>query len=162
MNSLFNLNQNIFSKNQTENNLSSNQGTSLFGGGLFTSNINNDNKSINIFKNINNNQEDDEHCCEVINDEKIELSQIKESENESLSGTESAFKSRKDSQHNLQDNNSNEDKKEDEFLKPLDVNINISNRNEINNNIFNNNISNNNQLDFEDQVNRKYGLFPIL
>jgi hypothetical protein len=94
----------------------------------------------NIFSNIHNNQEDDEHCCIVINDE---LSQIKESENESQSGTESAFKSRKESQMNL--NNLIEEKKE--FLKPMNIN------NYKNTNYY---------MDFEDEVNRKYGLFPII
>ena len=140
--------------------------------GIFSSKDNN--KSPDIFSNINslanNNQEDDEHCCEVLNDEKIELSQIKELENESVSGTESAFKSRNNSQLNLKTNyNLNEDKKEDEFLKPHDVNIN-NNKNEqisiTNNNFINTNLNNNNnnynQLDFEDEVNKKYGLFPII
>ena len=131
-------------------------------GGIFSTNNNNK----NIFSNIPNNQEDDENCCVVINDEKTELSQIKEAENESQSGTESAFKSRKDSQlnlNNLHDNyNLNEDKKEDEFLKPN--NININNRNEENNNIINfNNLRNANyHMDFEDEVNKKYELFPII
>ena len=131
-------------------------------GGIFSTNNNNK----NIFSNIPNNQEDDENCCVVINDEKTELSQIKEAENESQSGTESAFKSRKDSQlnlNNLHDNyNLNEDKKEDEFLKPN--NININNRNEQNLNIINfNNLRNANyHMDFEDEVNKKYGLFPII
>ena len=133
--------------------------------GIFSSS--NNNKSESIFS-FNNNQEDEEHCCEVLNDEKIELSQIKELENESVSGTESAFKSRKNSQLNLnslKDNyNLNEDKKEEEFLKPHDVNINNINKNEqisiTNNNFINKN--NDNQLDFEDEVNKKYGLFPIL
>ena len=97
----------------------------------------------NIFSNNHNNQEDDEHCCIVINDE---LSQIRESENESQSGTESAFKSRKESQINL--NNLIEDKKEkNEFLKPMNIN------NYKNTNYY---------MDFEDEVNRKYGLFPII
>ena len=131
-------------------------------GGIFSTNNNNK----NIFSNIPNNQEDDENCCVVINDEKTELSQIKEAENESQSGTESAFKSRKDSQlnlNNLHDNyNLNEDKKEDEFLKPN--NININNRNEQNLNIINfNNLRNANyHMDFEDEENKKYGLFPII
>ena len=133
--------------------------------GIFSSS--NNNKSESIFS-FNNNQEYEEHCCEVLNDEKIELSQIKELENESVSGTESAFKSRKNSQLNLntlKDNyNLNEDKKEEEFLKPHDVNFNNINKNEqisiTNNNFINKN--NDNQLDFEDEVNKKYGLFPIL
>ena len=130
-------------------------------GGIFSSNNNK-----NIFINIHNSQEDDENCCVVINDEKTELSQIKEAENESQSGTESAFKSRKGSQlnlNNLHDNyNLNEEKKEDEFLKPNNVNIN--NRNDQNLNVINfNNLRNaNNHMDFEDEVNKKYGLFPII
>ena len=137
-----NNNQGIFSSNQ--NNL----------GGIFSGA---NNKQNNLFNNINN-QEDDEHCCVIISDEKTELSQIKESENESVSGTESAFKSRKDSQLNLHDNNFFEEKKENEFLKPHDININNRNEQNINNNINNNNHHN---LDFEDLVNLKYNLFPI-
>ena len=155
--------------------------------GLFSSN-NETNKPNDIFSNINNNindatslfsninlnsninQDDEEHCCEVINDE---LSQIKE-ENESVSGTESAFKSRKNSQLNLnilKDNlNINEEKKKDEFLKPLDVNINNKNEQHNNTNTIVNHHQNNtniisnkdNQLDFEDEVNKQYGLFPIV
>lgn len=101
------------------------------------------NNSKNIFSNINNNQEDDENCCFVINDE---LSQIKESENESQSGTESVYKSTKESQLNL--NKLNEEKKEDEFLKPININ--------------NYKKNNNYYMDFEDEVNKKYGLFPII
>ena len=201
---------NLFTSKQS-NNLNSN--IPLSSGGIFSSN-NNNKQIIDLFANMNMNinQEDDEHCCEVINDEKIELSQIKEAENESQSGTESAFKSRKNSQLNLnslRDNyNLNEDKKDDEFLKPLDVNLNnnkneqnnifnmINNNNSINSinninnnninniNINNNNINNNNinsinninnninnsnniinntyQWDFEDEVNKQYGLFPIV
>ena len=128
-----------------------------------------DNKLSGLFGNMNIGQDDDEHCCVVLNDEKTELSQIRESENESQSGTESAFKSRKSSQvnlNNLKDNNIlNDLKKEDEFLRPHNVNIN--NRNEPNINIkSNNNIFMNNnftyQMDFEDEVNQKYGLFPIV
>ena len=106
-----------------------------------------DNKLNGLFSNININQEDDEHCC-VVFDEKTELSQIRESENESQSWTESAFKSRKNSQlnlNNLRDNNPNEEKKEDEFLRPHDININNRNEQNINfknnNNFFNNNIN---------------------
>ena len=151
---------NIFQINQNQNN------NTLFG--------NSKSKPFDIglsglFSNININQEDDEHCCVVLNDEKTELSQIRESENESQSGTESAFKSRKNSQlnlNNLRDNsNTNEEKKQDEFLRPHDININ--NRNEPNFNLKSNkNFFNNNninyQMDFEDEVNQKYGLFPIV
>ena len=129
-------------------------------GGIFSAANHANNKQNNIFNNINNNQEDEEHCCVIINDEKTELSQIKESENESVSGTESAFKSRKDSQLNMHDNNFIEEKKENEFLKPHDININ--NRNEQNINNTSHNLNNNNRiLDFEDKVNLKYNLFPI-
>ena len=198
---------NLFTSKKSTN---FNSNIPLSSGGIFTSN--NNNQITDIFANIDNiniNQEDDEHCCEVINDEKTELSQIKEAENESQSGTESAFKSRKNSQLNLnslRDNyNLNEDKKDDEFLKPLDVNLNnnkneqnnifnmINNNNSINsinnininninsiNNINNKNININNtnnninsininsinnninQWDFEDEVNKQYGLFPII
>ena len=186
---------NLFISKQS-NNLNAN--ISASSGGLFSSN--NSNQINDLFTNMNNmniNQEDDEHCCEVINDEKIELSQIKEAENESQSGTESAFNSRKNSHLNLnslRDNYIvNEEKKDDEFLKPHDVNLNINNnKNEQNinnisnminnNNIINinninnvnninninkinniNNINNNTyQLDFEDEVNKQYGLFPII
>ena len=150
----------IFSSNQKPipNLFSSNNNNNQ---GIFSSNQNNlggifsraNNKQNNLFNNINN-QEDDEHCCVIINDEKTELSQIKESENESVSGTESAFKSRKDSHNNFF-----EEKKENEFLKPHDININNRNEQNINNNINNNN--NNHILDFEDMVNLKYNLFPI-
>ena len=145
-------------QNQIQSNLFSSNTQGLFSpnqnnlGGIFSV-ANNTNNKQNIFPNNINNQEDDEHCCVIINDEKTELSQIKESENESVSGTESAFKSRKDSQLNLHDNNFLEEKKENEFLKPIDININ--NRNEQNvNNI-------NHTPDFEDIVNFKYNLFPI-
>ena len=187
---------NLFTSKKSTN---FNSNIPLSSGGIFTSN--NNNQITDIFANIDNmniNQEDDEHCCEVINDEKTELSQIKEAENESQSGTESAFKSRKNSQLNLnslRDNYIlNEDKKDDEFLKPHDVNLNnnknernnifnmINNNNSINgiNNINNNNININNknnningintnsinnniyQWDFEDEVNKQYGLFPIV
>ena len=159
MNSLF--------TTKLSNNLNSNN--SVIRGGIFSSNNNNNNGD--IFLNMKINQDDEEHCLEVINDEKNELSQIKEAENESQSGTESAFKSRKNSQLNLnifRDNNVlNEEKKDDEFLKPHDVNINNNKNEQNNNNIFNmiNNINNNNnsyQWDFEDEVNQKYGLFPII
>ena len=139
------------------------------------SNINNNiDKTTNLFSNINinanNNQEDEEHCCIVVNDE---LSKIAESENESASGTESALKSRKNSQlnlKNLKDNlNSNEEKKKEEFLKPFDININNINTKNDRNSIFNiiNNHSNanniqNSEMDFEDEVNKQYGLFPIV
>ena len=139
------------------------------------SNINNNvDKTTNLFSDINinanNNQEDDEHCCVVINDE---LSNIAESANESVSGTESALKSRKNSHLNLKNLkdilNSNDEKKKEEFLKPFDININnINNKNEPNNifNIINNNSNENNiqnsEMDFEDEVNRQYGLFPIV
>ena len=137
---------NIFQSNQNQNKFT-------FG----------DNKLSGLFANININQEDDEHCCMVLNDEKTELSQIRESENESQSGTESAFKSRKNSQLNLRDNN--EEKKEEEFLRPHNININNKNDPNINfkNNInFLNNNTNSYQMDFEDEVNQKYGLFPIV
>ena len=142
------------------------QNTGSFKGIFSSSNMSN--KSNDIFsicnnnQNNQNNQEDDEHCCEIINDEKTELSLIKESENESVSGTDSAFKSRKNSQlnlNNLKDNiNLIEDKKKDEFLKPLDVTI---NKNEQNYNNFSIG-TNNYKMDFEDEVNEKYGLFPIV
>ncbi len=165
--SYFNLEQNrkgLFSSNNEIN-----KPNNIF------SNINNNiNDATKLFSNINlnsnNNQEDEEHCCVVIKDE---LSLINE-ENESVSGTESALKSRKNSQLNLnilKDNlNINEEKKKDEFLKPLDVIINNKNEHHNNTNTIvnhhqnnSNNISNNNyQLDFEDEVNKQYGLFPIV
>ena len=152
---------NLFSSNN-KGLFSSNQ--NIFGGIFSGTN----NKENNIFNNINNNinnQEDEEHCCVIINDEKTELSQIKESENESVSGTESAFKSRKDSQLNLHDNNFYEEKKDNEFLKPHDININNRNEQNINNNNHNHNYNLNNthshNLDFEDIVNLKFNLFPI-
>ena len=144
-------NRGIFSSNQN------------FIGGIFSGA---NNKENNIFNNINS-QEDEEHCCVIINDEKTELSQIKESENESVSGTESAFKSRKDSQLNFHDNNFYEEKKDNEFLKPHDININNRNEQNINNNNNNHNHNHNlnnthsHNLDFEDIVNLKFNLFPI-
>lgn len=117
-----------------------------------------------IIKNDKDN-EYDEFCCIVVNDE---LSIIKESENESVSGTESAVKSRRESQINLKTLLSGEsdtklfmkndgaikseknEKKEDEFLKPIDITI------------FNKSRKNNYFFDFEDEVNKEYGLFPII
>ena len=126
-------------------------------------NLNKTSNPKNIFSNLNLNQDDGENDIIVVNDEKTELSLIKESENDSLSVTESANRSRKESQLNLLENiNLNEEKK-DEFLRPHDINLNI-NKNDNNNinNIDNRFKNNNRQLDFEDLVNKKYGLFPII
>ena len=118
-------------------------------------------KEKNIFSYINPNQDDEENEIIVIGDEKTELSQIKELDNDSRSVTESEYKSRKESQLNLRENiNLIEEKKEDEFLRPHDIKINNRNENNINN--IMNNCNNNKQLDFEDLVNKKYGLFPII
>ena len=118
-------------------------------------------KEKNIFSYINPNQDDEENEIIVIGDEKTELSQIKELDNDSHSVTESEYKSRKESQLNLRENiNLIEEKKEDEFLRPHDIKINNRNENNINN--IMNNCNNNKQLDFEDLVNKKYGLFPII
>ena len=117
------------------------------------------------------NQDDEENQIIVINDGKTELSQIKETDNESQSVTESEFKSTKEIQFNLRENiNLNEEKKENEFLRPHDINLNKKNESNINknndnknsnNNMINSNIINN-KLDFEDLVKKKYGLFPII
>ena len=126
-------------------------------------NLNKTSNPKNIFSNLNLNQDDGENDIIVVNDEKTELSLIKESENDSLSVTESANRSRKESQLNLLENiNLNEEKK-DEFLRPHDIKVNI-NKNDNNNinNIDNRFKNNNRQLDFEDLVNKKYGLFPII
>ena len=134
-------------------------------------NINNQNQ-INFFSSISQSQNDDEENeIIVLNDEKTELSQIKELDNDSRSVTES-IKSRKGSQLNLRENlNINEEKKDNEFLRPHDIKLNVKNNEHNfinnmnnNNNIKNNNINinNNNQFDFEDLVNKKYGLFPII
>lgn len=126
-------------------------------------NLNKTSNPKNIFSNLNPNQDDGENDIIVVNDEKTELSLIKESENDSLSVTESANRSRKESQLNLLENiNLNEEKK-DEFLRPHDIKVNI-NKNDNNNinNIDNRFKNNNRQLDFEDLVNKKYGLFPII
>ena len=124
--------------------------------GFLNLNINNNNSNGNsLFKDLNinnNNQEDDGNFIKVnFDDEK--LSQIKESVNESGSETESLFKSRKDSQNRLSDNNinNNEDKKDNEFLRPYDV----SKINKVET------INNNEQGDFEDFVNCQFCLFPI-
>ena len=126
-------------------------------------NLNKTSNPKNIFSNLNLNQDDGENDIIVVNDEKTELSLIKESENDSLSVTESANRSRKESQLNLLENiNLNEEKK-DEFLRPHDIKVN-NNKNDNNNinNIDNRFKNNNRQLDFEDLVNKKYGLFPII
>ena len=118
-------------------------------------------KEKNIFSYINPNQDDEENEIIVIGDEKTELSQIKELDNDSRSVTECEYKSVKGSQLNLRENiNLNEEKKDDEFLRPHDIKINNRNENNINN--IMNNCNNNKQLDFEDLVNKKYGLFPII
>ena len=123
----------------------------------------------NFFPNINqrlsfnDNQDDEESQIIIVNDDKTELSQIKELDNDSRSVTESANRSRKESQMNLRENinlNLNEEKKEEEFLRPHDINLNKKIENNINN--FNNKNSNEIEMDFEDQVNKKYGLFPII
>ena len=133
-------------------------------------NLNNQNQ-FNFFSSISQSQNDDEENeIIVLNDEKTELSQIKELDNDSRSVTES-IKSSKGSQLNLRENlNINEEKKDNEFLRPHDIKLNVKNNehnfinNMNNNNIKNNNINinNNNQFDFEDLVNKKYGLFPII
>ena len=135
-------------------------------------NLNNQNQN-NFFSRISQSQNDDEENeIIVLNDEKTELSQIKELDNDSRSVTES-IKSRKGSHQNLRENlNINEEKKDDEFLRPHDIKLNVKNNehnfinNMNNNNIKNNNINinrnNNYQFDFEDLVNKKYGLFPII
>ena len=130
-------------------------------------------KNLFSLSNISQSQNDDEENeIIVLNDEKTELSQIKELDNDSRSVTEYAMKSRKESQLNLRESlNNNEEKKNDEFLRPHDIKINNKNigndfiNSMNNNNIKNNNINiniNNNQFDFEDLVNKKYGLFPII
>ena len=136
-------------------------------------NLNNQNQT-NFISNISQSQNDDEdNEIIVLNDEKTELSQIKELDNDSRSVTEYAMKSRKESQLNLRESlNNNEEKKDDEFLRPHDIKLNTKNEININNNMNNNiknnnininiNINNNNQFDFEDLVNKKYGLFPII
>ena len=128
-----------------------------------------DKPQTNLFSNINqklsfnDNQDDEENEIYVVNDDKTELSQIKELDNDSRSVTESANKSRKESQVNLREN-LNEEKKEEEFLRPHDINFNKKSENNINNNFKNNSSNNNNEIkmDFEDKVNKKYGLFPII
>ena len=131
-------------------------------------------KNIFSYSNINQSQNDDEENeIIILNDEKTELSQIKELDNDSRSVTEYAMKSRKESQLNLRESlNTNEEKKDDEFLRPHDIKLNNKNiennfissmnNNNIKNNNINININNNNQFDFEDLVNKKYGLFPII
>ena len=132
-------------------------------------NLGEPNSTTNLFGNIKqkfqfNEEHDDEENEIIVYDDKTELSQIKEQDNDSRSVTEYANKSRKESQLNLRENlniNKNEEKKEEEFLRPHDINLNKKNENNFNNNIFNNNL-NNRELDFEDKVNKKYGLFPII
>ena len=136
-------------------------------------NLNNQSQT-NFISNISQSQNDDEdNEIIVLNDEKTELSQIKELDNDSRSVTEYAMKSRKESQLNLRESlNNNDEKKDDEFLRPHDIKLNTKNEININNNMNNNvknnnininiNINNNNQFDFEDLVNKKYGLFPII
>ena len=136
-------------------------------------NLNSQNQT-NFISNISQSQnDDDDNEIIVLNDEKTELSQIKELDNDSRSVTEYAMKSRKESQLNLRESlNNNEEKKDDEFLRPHDIKLNTKNEININNNMNNNvknnnininiNINNNNQFDFEDLVNKKYGLFPII
>ena len=136
-------------------------------------NLNNQSQT-NFISNISQSQnDDDDNEIIVLNDEKTELSQIKELDNDSRSVTEYAMKSRKESQLNLRESlNNNEEKKDDEFLRPHDIKLNTKNEININNNMNNNvknnnininiNINNNNQFDFEDLVNKKYGLFPII
>ena len=136
-------------------------------------NLNNQSQT-NFISNISQSQNDDEdNEIIVLNDEKTELSQIKELDNDSRSVTEYAMKSRKESQLNLRESlNNNDEKKDDEFLRPHDIKLNAKNEININNNMNNNvknnnininiNINNNNQFDFEDLVNKKYGLFPII
>ena len=118
---------------------------------------------INQRLSFNDNQEDEENEIIIVNDDKTELSQIKELDNDSRSVTESANRSRKESQMNLRENinlNLNEEKKEEEFLRPHDINLNKKIEN--NNNNFDNKNNDKMELDFEDQVNKKYGLFPII
>ena len=134
-------------------------------------NLNNQSQT-NFISNISQSQnDDDDNEIIVLNDEKTELSQIKELDNDSRSVTEYAMKSRKESQLNLRESlNNNDEKKDDEFLRPHDIKLNTKNEININNNMNNNvknnniniNINNNNQFDFEDLVNKKYGLFPII
>ena len=138
-------------------------------------NLNNQSQT-NFISNISQSQNDDEdNEIIVLNDEKTELSQIKELDNDSRSVTEYAMKSRKESQLNLRESlNKKEKKKDDEFLRPHDIKLNTKNEININNNMNNNiknnninininiNINNNNQFDFEELVNKKYGLFPII
>ena len=132
-------------------------------------NLEEPNSTKNLFGNIKqkfsfNDEHDDEENEIIVYDDKTELSQIKEQDNDSRSVTEYANKSRKESQLNLRENlniNKNEEKKEEEFLRPHDINLNKKNENNFNNNIFNNNF-NSRELDFEDKVNKKYGLFPII
>ena len=136
-------------------------------------NLNNQNQT-NFISNISQSQnDDDDNEIIVLSDEKTELSQIKELDNDSRSVTEYAMKSRKESQLNLRESlNNNDEKKDDEFLRPHDIKLNTKNEININNNMNNNiknnnininiNINNNNQFDFEDLVNKKYGLFPII
>ena len=132
-------------------------------------NLEEPNSTKNLFGNIKqkfsfNDEHDDEENEIIVYDDKTELSQIKEQDNDSRSVTEYANKSRKESQLNLRENlniNKNEEKKEEEFLRPHDINLNKKNENNFNNNIFNNNF-NSKELDFEDKVNKKYGLFPII
>ena len=118
---------------------------------------------INQRLSFNDNQEDEENEIIIVNDDKTELSQIKELDNDSRSVTESANRSRKESQMNLRENinlNLNEEKKEEEFLRPHDINLNKKIENNINN--FENKNNNKMEMDFEDQVKKKYGLFPII
>ena len=118
---------------------------------------------INQRLSFNDSQEDEENEIIIVNDDKTELSQIKELDNDSRSVTESANRSRKESQMNLRENinlNLNEEKKEEEFLRPHDNNLNKKIEN--NNNNFENKNNNKMEMDFEDQVNKKYGLFPII
>ncbi len=132
-------------------------------------NLGEPNSTKNLFGNIKqkfsfNDEHDDEENEIIVYDDKTELSQIKEQDNDSRSVTEYANKSRKESQLNLRENlniNKNEEKKEEEFLRPHDINLNKKNESNFNNNIFNNNL-NSRELDFEDKVNKKYGLFPII
>ena len=59
---------------------------------------------INQRLSFNDNQEDEENEIIIVNDDKTELSQIKELDNDSRSVTESANRSRKESQMNLREN----------------------------------------------------------
>jgi hypothetical protein len=90
-------------------------------------NLNNQSqKNLFSLSNITQSQNDDEENeIIVLNDEKTELSQIKELDNDSRSVTEYAMKSRKESQLNLRESlNNNEEKKDDEFLRPHDIKLN--------------------------------------